>query len=297
MAFLQDKQDTIGKLPIVLWHGLGDTYSSEGIKEISEILNEALGVFVYSIYVDRNPLNDRNDGFFGNVNDQIESVANQLSNVPELQNGFNAIGFSQGGLFLRGYIERYNQPPVYNLITFGTPHYGISDFHCFMNVFVCKAVAYFIKHAIWSWVKDNVVVAQYYRDTDNMNEYLEYNVFLSDINNEKDIKNATYAKNLASLNSFVMVQFKDDHLVIPKGSTHFNDYDKSLNQIIYLRDTLLYKEDWIGLKQLDNKKALIEMTVPGEHMELDYVVLLYLVRKYFANIEQPENIVQWQVDD
>lgn len=33
---------------------------------------------------------------YGNVNKQIEFVADQLASLPELKNGFDAIGFSQG---------------------------------------------------------------------------------------------------------------------------------------------------------------------------------------------------------
>lgn len=33
---------------------------------------------------------------YGNVDEQLEGVAQQLADVPELQGGFDAIGFSQG---------------------------------------------------------------------------------------------------------------------------------------------------------------------------------------------------------
>lgn len=61
---------------------------------------------------------------YGNVNEQIDLVAEQIANVTELKDGFDAIGFSQGGQFLRAYVERYNTPPVHNLITFGSQHMG-----------------------------------------------------------------------------------------------------------------------------------------------------------------------------
>ena len=61
---------------------------------------------------------------YGNVNEQIDLVAEQITNVTELKDGFDAIGFSQGGQFLRAYVERYNTPPVHNLITFGSQHMG-----------------------------------------------------------------------------------------------------------------------------------------------------------------------------
>lgn len=33
---------------------------------------------------------------YGNVNEQLELVANQLAAIPELKSGFDAIGLSQG---------------------------------------------------------------------------------------------------------------------------------------------------------------------------------------------------------
>ena len=42
---------------------------------------------------------------YGQINQQVEKACRDLKMGPELQNGFNAIGFSQGGLFLRAYVE------------------------------------------------------------------------------------------------------------------------------------------------------------------------------------------------
>jgi palmitoyl-protein thioesterase len=36
---------------------------------------------------------------YGNVNEQVQLVSEQLAAIPELENGFDAIGFSQGSLF------------------------------------------------------------------------------------------------------------------------------------------------------------------------------------------------------
>lgn len=43
---------------------------------------------------------DTTYGYFGNVNNQISEVCQQIGNVVELKNGYNAIGFSQGAQFL-----------------------------------------------------------------------------------------------------------------------------------------------------------------------------------------------------
>jgi palmitoyl-protein thioesterase len=44
---------------------------------------------------------------------QITFAAKVIQNDTQLTGGFNAIGFSQGGQFLRAYVERYNNPPVW----------------------------------------------------------------------------------------------------------------------------------------------------------------------------------------
>ena len=106
-------------------------------------LIEALrpGIFIHSLYIEEEQDQDRKAGFvrcmpfrgpsrfahpsqFGNVNEQIDFVAEQIANITELKDGFDAIGFSQGGQFLRAYVERYNSPPIHNLITFGSQHMG-----------------------------------------------------------------------------------------------------------------------------------------------------------------------------
>jgi hypothetical protein len=43
-------------------------------------------------------------------------VCNKLAADPNLKGGFNAIGFSQGGQFLRAYTQRCNNPPVHNIL-------------------------------------------------------------------------------------------------------------------------------------------------------------------------------------
>jgi palmitoyl-protein thioesterase len=59
-------------LPVVLWHGLGDTYDSEGMQNIASLINETYpGTFIHSIYLDEDPSKDRNAAVFGRVVEQV----------------------------------------------------------------------------------------------------------------------------------------------------------------------------------------------------------------------------------
>lgn len=147
--------------------------------EFADLIKEIHpGLFVHSIYIDEDNEADQKAGFvrilmsplyvpdaprqYGNVNQQLELVAEQLSHVDELSAGFDTIGFSQGGQFLRAYVERYNNPPVHNLITFGSQHMGVSDLPvCGTWDLPCRAARSVARGAVYSpWVQDNIIMVR-----------------------------------------------------------------------------------------------------------------------------------------
>lgn len=59
------------------------------------------------------------------VSEQVAQFAATVKNDSRLAQGFNLIGHSQGGLITRAYIERYNNPPVYNYVSLAGPFDGV----------------------------------------------------------------------------------------------------------------------------------------------------------------------------
>lgn len=105
-------------VPVVIWHGLGDSYNSPGLLSLKHDLEMRFeGIFVHLIGVSRD--RDSQGSFFGDTRTQIDQVCSQLSQIDELNDAFDAVGFSQGGQLLRGLIERCNTISVRNLITLG----------------------------------------------------------------------------------------------------------------------------------------------------------------------------------
>ena len=93
-----------------------------------------VGVYVTSLKVGCTPFEDRVNGIlFLPVEKQIEMVCKTIREDENLQNGFNAIGFSQGGLFLRAIAEVCPQG-MKKLITFGSPHQGVYGMRCLIQV-------------------------------------------------------------------------------------------------------------------------------------------------------------------
>lgn len=81
----------------------------------------------------------------------------------------------------------------------------------------------------------------------------------------------------------VLVKFLNETIVEPKDSEWFEFYapDKT-DTIVSLKDSPIYKEDWIGLKQLDQAGKLHRIAVEGDHLQFTlswfkkYIVDVYL---------------------
>ncbi len=173
--------------PVIVWHGLGDSAYSEGMVDFGNSLREAFpGMFVHLVSIEGDVTADQKAGFFGNVNEQVDQVCEQLAGIEELKDGMDAIGFSQGGQFLRAYVERCNSPPVRNLVTFGSQHAGIADLPaCKPGDFFCRLAEAALRGGInTDYSQSHITVAQYYRNPRDLvafNGYLEHNHFIADI--------------------------------------------------------------------------------------------------------------------
>lgn len=284
-------------VPIVVWHGLGDDCCrDEGMRTFLNTLKAATERPVYTIKIGKDTRQDRWNSLFDDANEQVRQVCTDLKRQPQLRGGFDAIGLSQGGQLMRAYVERCNDPPVRRLITFGAQHYGVilppgclierdnnnnsttsslrSDnvetkwklkypkCHWWKRILTSPLIVYSER------VQRHILPAQYYRDPKHLQLYLRRNHFLADINNEHpDRKNTTYRGNLAKLDKFVMYKFTEERAVVPPDSSWFGHVDGK-GDLIGMRESALYRADWIGLRELDEAGKLLLLTVPGPHMNI-----------------------------
>ncbi|KAK4239008.1 Alpha/Beta hydrolase protein [Achaetomium macrosporum] len=273
---LENGGDDDTPLPLVIWHGLGDTYQADGMHQVAELAEKVNpGTFVYPIRMDEDAARDRYSSFVGNVTEHVAKACADIAAHPILSTApaIDALGFSQGGQFLRAYVERCNKPPVRSLITFGSQHNGISAFRdCAPTDWICRMAMAVLKGDAWSsMVQSRLVPAQYYRNPDEYEQYLEHSNFLADINNERKEKNEQYKKNIVKLKNFVMYMFEEDTTVIPKETAWFGEVNGTENTP--LRARKMYSEDWLGLRELDRKGGLKFRKAPGDHMQLSEELL------------------------
>uniref|UniRef100_A0A182SNW5 Palmitoyl-protein thioesterase 1 n=1 Tax=Anopheles maculatus TaxID=74869 RepID=A0A182SNW5_9DIPT len=259
------------RLPIVLWHGMGDTccfpFSLGGVRKF---LESEIGVYVKSIEIGNSIVEDFKSGYLVHPNQQIEMVCAELSKDAMLNNGFNAIGFSQGGQFLRGLVQRCSTARVKNLITLGGQHQGVFGLpNCpSLSSRTCDRFRQLLNYAAYTELMQNFLVqATYWHDPLNEVKYKNFSTFLADINNELFI-NQSYVANLQKLNNFVMVQFNNDTIVQPLETQWFGYYKPGQDKVTQgLKESELFIKDRLGLKKMDDDNKLVFLECEGNHLQ------------------------------
>ncbi|XP_043206179.1 palmitoyl-protein thioesterase 1-like [Amphibalanus amphitrite] len=265
--------------PVILWHGMGDSCclpTSMGM--IKRTVEENIpGVYVRSLMIGPNIIDDTLNGFFMPIDAQVEEACQKIAADESLQGGYNAMGFSQGGQFLRAVAQRCPSPPMKNLITFGGQHQGVFGLpNCLGTEGVCEIVRELLDYGAYeSFVQSHLAQAQYWHDPLKQQQYVEVSQFLADINNERDVKNETYKENLNKLENLVLVMFSNDTMVVPRESSHFGFYALGQDQVVVpLQQTPIYTEDYLGLQQLDADGKLAMLETEGDHLQfsIDWLV-------------------------
>lgn len=270
-----DEKPSSGPTPIVLWHGMGDTccapYSIGYIQKFIE--QHVNGVYVNSLRIGNNFEEEFANSYFKDTNKQIQMACDIVRNDTKLKNGYHAVGFSQGGQFVRALAQRCPSPPILNLVTFGAQHQGVFGLpRCpGENDTMCNIARDMINYGAYeSFVQKHLVQAQYWHDPLNEALYREKSLFLADINNENSPRNQDYVDNLLKVKNFVMIKFTGDTIVDPPETESFGYYDAGqAKKTIPMNETDLYKEDWIGLKQLDESGRVKIYEVPGNHLQIN----------------------------
>lgn len=104
---------------------------------------------------------------------QVATVCKHLAQTPELAGGFNAVGFSQGGQFIRAVLERcqHTGPHMHTLVTLGGQHQGIMSVPTcwspgtgYAPSAACRTMQRLLGFGAYlPWVRNHIVQAQYFK--------------------------------------------------------------------------------------------------------------------------------------
>jgi len=280
-----------GTVPIVVAHGMGDSCFNPGMKSITKAAGNHLGVYSTCIPTGGNLLTDTIDGFLLNMDKSVEAFKKRVDADPKLKNGFDAFGLSQGNNVIRGYITKYNDPPVRNFMSICGINAGVGAFPQCSPKFpvvggVCKALTEVLGLLAYNPISQGILFqADYFRDPSKVNTtaYLK-NSQLADWNNEYKI-NPVYKANWAKTSKFVWVKGTLDTVVWPNEgewwgamSTVKGEEFKIVNK---MKDTRWYKEDTFGLATADAQGKNFFESFKGEHIRFTETELFGWLAKYF----------------
>lgn len=225
----------INAQPIVVLHGVAS--SAPNMNVFSTWIEKSFNTKVFNIEIG----NGFKTSLYSPLTEQLNELCATIYAIDELKYGFNFIGMSQGGLLARGYTEQCNKYPVLNLITMVSPHGGVIED---INIDMYSVL----------WQK-HLSIASYWRDPTNIDNYLDKCSYLPILNNENfTLISYLQIKNIKSLKNFILIWSENDDVVNPPESGKFSFYDYNYN-VINIEETLIYKEDLLGLKYLDEKNG------------------------------------------
>jgi palmitoyl-protein thioesterase len=266
--------------PLVLAHGMGDSCFNAGMKQLTEEAGTHIGTYSTCIPTGDNKIEDTINGFLLNLDKSIDVFAAKVRNDTNLKDGFNVFALSQGNLIIRGYIEKYNSPPVKTFVSGWGPVLGVAGFpQCppgnpILGP-ICSAIAEVLGDLAYEKVIQDVLFqAAMYRDPLKVNttQYKE-NSMLADLDNRGTMNHSSYNSNFEITNRWVMIRGLKDTMVWPNEGEWWylpsedpDDWNKN-QDVEPMNKTSLYKTDAFGLKTVDRAGKLFYESVDGNHMQ------------------------------
>jgi len=208
-------------LPTVVAHGMGDSCFNRGMKSITKAIGTQTGEYSVCIGTGNNRISDTINGFLKNMDSSVDFFADKIKQDPKLANGFNCVGFSQGNSLCRGYIQKYQNPPVNAFLSVHGTVMGVSAFpSCFKQGkplgIICKALAEIMGDLAYSELAQAInFQSDYFRHNvgPKAYRYLKHSQLAAWNNENPEKVNPDFKTNFLKTNKYVMVKALEDLLL------------------------------------------------------------------------------------
>jgi palmitoyl-protein thioesterase len=263
-------------LPVAVFHGIGDACNFPGTTDFVDYLREKLQTDVICI--------EQGNGFitswFTKFQKQSEMACESIKSNPIFQGEFSVLGISQGNLIARYIIQKCDiKGKVKNFVSIDGPHMGIAGIPRLNCGWLCEKINNLAGKLMYTEAfQEHLGAAGYYKDKYHLDDYREFSTFLADLNNEKEVKNDDYKRRFSELNRLVLIMNESDTVINPPSTAWFEFYEASSNKVIPLKESEFYKEDYIGLRELDNSGKIRFVKLNGDHIHFsDYDIDTYMI--------------------
>ena len=259
--------------PIAVFHGIVDSCEMKNTSTLINDLRRDLGVHVECIEIGNGFI----DTVIKNLNSQVEEACEKIKSNPNFQSKFSILGISQGALIGRYVIEKCQmQGQVMRYMSFDGPQMGIGS----IPKITCGTFCDFLVNItapLFYKMKDRIAPAAYFRYKYGQKYYMEHNTFLKMLNNENEEKDEEIKRRFSSLEKVKLIKSKDDTTIVPRDSSWFMFYDFEGKEIVPLEESQFYKEDFIGLRKLNEEGKVSFTTFRDEHV-------IYNIVEYWEEI-------------
>lgn len=219
------------------------------------------------------------------IEPQVECLAGAIEKFKEVHDIDNYILMchSQGALLCRAFLMMYEHPGAFRFLSLAGPHSGVyglpEGFDTYIPTFLrnltndaCTAACYTNRF------QESFSFCQYWRDSRSYDGYVKHSQFLAPLNNESmNPLSEEYKTNfLAIEDKVVLFGSRDDHMIMPYNSAFFGFFKDGMNveedsSLEGMEDQLFYKNDWFGLKTLNERGDLL-MVDPDGVYHTDWLV-------------------------
>lgn len=259
---------SVAATPTAIFHGLGDACIYPGMHSFSKDIATQTGDYAKCLEVGNGSITSMTENFMNQADKACEKLLadDTFANADEI----NVLGLSQGALLARYIVESCPiKGKVRNWASIGGPNMGVADIpHCFEG-FICNIVNSVARDFVYTGLIQNMVgPAGYFRDIAHDKQYLAGSVFLPYLNNEEaeDTTNADRKSKFTALNGALLMMFTEDTMVYPKESEWFQELNAD-GTLQPLEDSDFYKNDYLGLKTLNEAKKVQFVSVVGDHLQ------------------------------
>lgn len=265
-------------MPVVFAHGMGDSCFNDGMQHITAHVASLLNVYAACIPTGKDQREDTNNGYFLNMNANVDIFAEAITHDDKLKDGFHAIGFSQGNNVIRGYIARYNDPPVNTFISvngvnagIGAVPYCVPKLASGVGFSICDVLMEQASNRAYTdYAQEHIFQANYWRDprpvkADAYKKYAQ----LAQWNNENDHVNQTLKENFGKTRKFVWILAEQDTMVWPKQGEHWGapDPNDPFHTILPMNETEWYQKDLFGLRTAQEAGKNHFESFDGDHLQ------------------------------
>ena len=292
------------KLPTVTAHGMGDSCFNAGMIQITQLISNQTGSYAVCVPTGDNKIQDTERGFLFAMDASVDVFAKKIRADPKLAGGFNAAGFSQGNSLIRGYIQKYNDPPVSTFLSVHGTVMGVAGFpHCNPKHVVaevaqkdkvskeegilapfCDMVDELLGLAAYfKTTQDILFQAGFFRDPLRVHS-AEYkaNSEIAQWNGEGNSFNATHKANFISVKRYAMIKALKDTMVYPNEGEWWGTFAPGgFKTVLTMNETDMYKRDLFGLKTVNEAGKILFNTTAGNHLKFTEEELLWWVGHYF----------------